>query len=183
MALALAEPARVNRLILVATSPRAVGPRWLVRAGMMVADLPVLRGRHRQPRSAMKAQFDATTRFDATARLGPDRTGGHSAGPVQARVSAPDVDDRLTVQVDRGRSADIIGVQRIRQRLSHGAEPLAAYTLDIGHDQKLTGGARPGQPNNSPGTRARDQGQGLSRARLASLTRDRERYRAQEASS
>ena len=69
MALALAEPARVNRLVLVATSPRAVGERWRVRAGMMVADLPVLRGHHRQPRSAMKAQFDATTRFDATARL------------------------------------------------------------------------------------------------------------------
>ena len=70
MALALAEPARVNRLILVATSPRAAGARWLVRAGMMVADLPMLRGRHRQPRHAMKAQFDATTRFDATDRLG-----------------------------------------------------------------------------------------------------------------
>jgi alpha-beta hydrolase superfamily lysophospholipase len=59
MALALAEPARVSRLVLVATSPRAAGARWLVRAGMMVADLPVLRGRHRQPRYAMKAQFDA----------------------------------------------------------------------------------------------------------------------------
>ena len=63
MALALAEPARVNRLVLVATSPRAAGTRWRVRAGMMVADLPVLRGHYRQPRSAMKAQFDATTRL------------------------------------------------------------------------------------------------------------------------
>ena len=69
MALALAWPGRVNRLVLVATSPRAAGARWLVRAGMMVADLPVLRGRHRQPRHAMKAQFDATTRFDCTGRL------------------------------------------------------------------------------------------------------------------
>jgi pimeloyl-ACP methyl ester carboxylesterase len=69
MALALAEPARVNRLVLVATSPRAAGARWRLRAGMMVADLPVLRGRYRQPRWAMKAQFDATTRFDATIRL------------------------------------------------------------------------------------------------------------------
>lgn len=69
MALALAEPARVSRLVLVATSPRAAGARWLMRAGMMVSDLPVLRGRHRQPRYAMKAQFDATTRFDATSRL------------------------------------------------------------------------------------------------------------------
>jgi pimeloyl-ACP methyl ester carboxylesterase len=69
LALALARPARVNRLVLVATSPRAAGARWLVRAGMMAADLPLLRGRHRQPRHAMKAQFDATTRFDCTARL------------------------------------------------------------------------------------------------------------------
>ena len=69
MALALAWPGRVNRLVLVATSPRAAGARWLVRAGMLVADLPVLRGRHRQPRYGMKAQFDATTRFDCTGRL------------------------------------------------------------------------------------------------------------------
>jgi 3-oxoadipate enol-lactonase len=69
MALALAQPGRVNRLVLVATSPRAAGARWLVRAGMLAADLPLLRGRHRQPRHAMKAQFDATSRFDCTARL------------------------------------------------------------------------------------------------------------------
>jgi pimeloyl-ACP methyl ester carboxylesterase len=46
------------------------GARWLVRAGMLAANLPGLRGRHSQPRHAMKAQFDATTRFDCTARLG-----------------------------------------------------------------------------------------------------------------
>ena len=50
MALALAGPARASRLVLVATGPRAAGARWLVRAGIMVADLPELRGRHRQPR-------------------------------------------------------------------------------------------------------------------------------------
>jgi 3-oxoadipate enol-lactonase len=70
MALALAHPERVDRLVLVSTGPRAVGARWLVRLGMLVSDLPLLRGRHRQPRYALKAQFDATSRFDCTERLG-----------------------------------------------------------------------------------------------------------------
>jgi pimeloyl-ACP methyl ester carboxylesterase len=70
IALALDHPELVDRLILVSTSPRAAGKRWLVRAGMLIADLPVLRGRYRQPRYAMKAQFDATTRFDRSDQLG-----------------------------------------------------------------------------------------------------------------
>ncbi len=69
IALALDQPDRVDRLILVATSGRAAGARRLVRAGMLLADLPVLRGRHRQHRHAMKAQFGATTRFDRTSQL------------------------------------------------------------------------------------------------------------------
>ena len=73
LALALAKPERVDRLVLIATSPRAAGARWLIRAWMPVADLPVLRGRQRQPRYAMQAQFDATTRFDCTGRLGQIR--------------------------------------------------------------------------------------------------------------
>jgi pimeloyl-ACP methyl ester carboxylesterase len=73
LALALARPQRVDRLVLISTGPRAAGARWLVRAGMLAADLPVLRGRQRQPRYAMKAQFDATTRFDCTSRLGQIR--------------------------------------------------------------------------------------------------------------
>ncbi len=36
---------------------------------MLIAGLPVLRGGYRQPRYAMKAHFDAATRFDCTARL------------------------------------------------------------------------------------------------------------------
>jgi 3-oxoadipate enol-lactonase len=69
MALALDRGERVDRLVLVSTGSRAAGARWLVRAGMMIADLPGLRGGHRQPRHAMKAQFDASTRFDCTGRL------------------------------------------------------------------------------------------------------------------
>jgi 3-oxoadipate enol-lactonase len=70
MALALAHPERVDRLVLVSTGPRAVGARWLVRLGMLVSDFPLLRGRHRQPRYALKAQFDATSKFDCSERLG-----------------------------------------------------------------------------------------------------------------
>jgi pimeloyl-ACP methyl ester carboxylesterase len=59
MALTLDRGERVDRLVLVSTSPRAAGARWLVRAGMMIADLPGLRGSYRQPRHAMKAQLEA----------------------------------------------------------------------------------------------------------------------------
>lgn len=69
MALALARPELVDRLVLVSTGPRAASTRWRVRLGMLVANLPLLRGRHRQPRHALKAQFAATTRFDCTDRL------------------------------------------------------------------------------------------------------------------
>ncbi len=37
---------------------------------MTASNLPVLRGRYPQPHYAMKAQFDATTRYDCTDRLG-----------------------------------------------------------------------------------------------------------------
>lgn len=56
MAVALAEPERVDRLVLVPASPSAAGPRWLVRAGMLLAEVAVLRCRHRKPRQAMRAQ-------------------------------------------------------------------------------------------------------------------------------
>ncbi|MGA2825939.1 MAG: alpha/beta hydrolase [Streptosporangiaceae bacterium] len=69
MALTLAHPERVDRLVLISTAPRAAGARWLLRLGMLVANVPVLRGDHRQPRYAMKAQFDATTRFNCTDHL------------------------------------------------------------------------------------------------------------------
>lgn len=63
MTLALDHAARVDRLILVSTVPRAAGARWLVRLGMRFAS------RGGQPRHALQAQFDATTTFDCTARL------------------------------------------------------------------------------------------------------------------
>lgn len=71
LSLALDHPDRVRRLVLVSTGPRAAGHRWLVRLGMLVANAPGVRGTQRQPWHAMKAQYDATTRFDCTDRL-PD---------------------------------------------------------------------------------------------------------------
>jgi pimeloyl-ACP methyl ester carboxylesterase len=40
---------------------------------MLTANLPGLRGQYRQPRYAMRAQFDASTHFDCTSRLGEIR--------------------------------------------------------------------------------------------------------------
>ena len=116
LALALARPARVNRLILVATSPRAAGTRWLVRAGMMAADLPLLRGRHRQPRHAMKAQFDATTRFDCTARLSQITApalivhgeSDHIAPAAQARQMHALIPGSRLVMIDGGHLAPLL---------------------------------------------------------------------------
>jgi pimeloyl-ACP methyl ester carboxylesterase len=116
MALALAEPARVSRLGLVATSPRAAGARWLVRAGMMVSDLPVPRGRHRQPRYAMKARFDATTRFDATSRLGQitapvlivHGTSDHVAPLAMARQMHALIPGSRLVLIDGGHLAPLL---------------------------------------------------------------------------
>jgi pimeloyl-ACP methyl ester carboxylesterase len=69
MALDLVHPEFVDRLVLVATGPRVVGTRWRVRLGMLIANLPMLRGQYPQPRRAIRAQFDASTRFDCTNRL------------------------------------------------------------------------------------------------------------------
>jgi pimeloyl-ACP methyl ester carboxylesterase len=89
MALALAESARVNRLVLVATSPRAAGARWRVRAGMVVADLPVLRGRphrarHDRPRGPGRhGQADARSDPPLTARPDRRRPPGPAAHPAR----------------------------------------------------------------------------------------------------
>jgi pimeloyl-ACP methyl ester carboxylesterase len=70
LALSLNHPKLVDHLVLVSTGPRAARRRWRVRLGMAVSRLPVLRGRSPQPRHALRAQFQASGRFDCTARLG-----------------------------------------------------------------------------------------------------------------
>jgi len=68
MTLAMDYPGQVDHLVLVSTGPRAGGRRWLVRLGMATSRLPGLRGK--EPRPALRAQFEATSRFDRTGRLG-----------------------------------------------------------------------------------------------------------------
>jgi 3-oxoadipate enol-lactonase len=70
LTLALQRPELVDRLVLVSTGARVRGRRRLVVLGMVLARLPVLRGKNPQPAHAMKAQFSASSRFDYTDRLG-----------------------------------------------------------------------------------------------------------------
>jgi len=69
LALALAEPAMVERLILASTGARVVRSlrRWLMV--QLAARRPGPPGGHPQPRYAFRRQLDASTAYDATARL------------------------------------------------------------------------------------------------------------------
>jgi pimeloyl-ACP methyl ester carboxylesterase len=69
LALALGHPKLVDHLVLTSTGPRVPRHRWRVRAGLAVSRLPLLRGKNPPPRPALRAQFEASGRFDATARL------------------------------------------------------------------------------------------------------------------
>jgi pimeloyl-ACP methyl ester carboxylesterase len=60
----------VRKLVLISTGPRVADRRRLVRLGMAISRLRLLRGQNPPPRQAVKAQFDANTRFDCTDRLG-----------------------------------------------------------------------------------------------------------------
>ena len=70
LALALDHPKLVDHLVLTSTGPRTAGRRrWRLRLGMAVSQLPGLRGKNPPPRYALRAQFQASGSFDATARL------------------------------------------------------------------------------------------------------------------
>lgn len=66
--LTLKDPDLVRSLILASTSAR-VTRRWPLRLLAVFAGLPLLRGRHPQPRYAFRRQRDASTGYDSTARL------------------------------------------------------------------------------------------------------------------
>ena len=70
MTLAMDYPELVDHLVLVSTGPRTSRGRWRIRLGMAISRLPGLRGENPQPRHALNAQFQASGRFDGTARLG-----------------------------------------------------------------------------------------------------------------
>lgn len=69
LALALDHPELVSRLILVSTGARASRRRWLGLMGL-ASGLPLLRGKHPQPRYAFRHQRAATTAYNAVDRLG-----------------------------------------------------------------------------------------------------------------
>ena len=57
-------------------------------------------------------------------------------GVVRAASACPpqtDVHDRLAVQAGRCRGACVLAVQRRRERVTHGGEPVLARALDVGH--------------------------------------------------
>jgi len=72
LALTLAEPDMVSRLILVSTGPRVLRT-WRRRLLHLAAPVLVARGRYPQPRYAFARQAAASGAYDATARLGEIR--------------------------------------------------------------------------------------------------------------
>jgi pimeloyl-ACP methyl ester carboxylesterase len=69
LAIALAQPQRVDRLVLVSTSARVPGLRLRLRLGMLLTRLRSRRAPTTQPGHAVRAQFAASTRYDCLARL------------------------------------------------------------------------------------------------------------------
>ena len=70
LALAIDHPERVDRLVLVSTSARVVYRRTLMKLILLIGQLPGLRKPGASARHALRAQFDASTRFNCMSRLG-----------------------------------------------------------------------------------------------------------------
>jgi len=100
LALALDHPNLVDHLVLVSTGARTPRRRWRVRLGVALSQLPVLRGENPPPRHALRAQFQASGRFDATARLG--------------QITQP----TLIVQGNRDRVAPVVLARRMHAAIA-----------------------------------------------------------------
>lgn len=108
--LALKDTGLVRSLILASTSAR-VSRRWPVRLLGLVSTLPMLRGRHPQPRYAHRRQREASSGYDSTARL--------------PQVSVP----TLIMHGRRDRIAPYRGAEHLREHI-RGA---TLVPLDGGH--------------------------------------------------
>jgi 3-oxoadipate enol-lactonase len=69
LALTLAHPERVEKLALVSTSARVLPRGWRFRVLGLLSSVPMLQGKHPQPRYAFVHQRDASTLFNCTSRL------------------------------------------------------------------------------------------------------------------
>jgi pimeloyl-ACP methyl ester carboxylesterase len=70
LALALAHPELVSRLVLVSTSAKKAARRpWWFGPLSLLSSGPLFRSRYPQPRYAFRRQLQATSTFDCTARL------------------------------------------------------------------------------------------------------------------
>lgn len=69
LALTLAHPERVEKLVLVSTSARVLPRSWRFHVLSLLSSAPFLRGKHPQPRYAFRRQRDASTNFNWTDRL------------------------------------------------------------------------------------------------------------------
>lgn len=118
LALALAEPDLVDRLILVSTGARVVRS-WRRRLTMFLgANLPIGRGRYPQRKHAFRRQSAASGAYDATARLG------------EIRVPA------LIVHGTHDRTAPLA----VAEELHAGLAGSVLRTVPGGHAFMLTGG-------------------------------------------
>jgi pimeloyl-ACP methyl ester carboxylesterase len=116
MSLALDYPNLVDHLVLVSTGARTQRRRWRVRLGLVVARLPLLRGKNPPPTRALRAQFLAISGFDCTARLG--------------EVTQPTL-------IVHGR-ADHVAPLNLAQAMSDAIPGARLVLLNGGHDISLT---------------------------------------------
>lgn len=69
LALTLAHPERVGRLVLVSTSAKGTRRPWWFHALSLMSSMPIFRSKYSQPRYAFRRQRRASSMFNCTGRL------------------------------------------------------------------------------------------------------------------